>query len=125
ANMLNLIVRNLLNNAIKFSPSGSEIILKAEQINNYCKLSVQDSGTGIPEEKRKDLFSFRAASSYGTHQEKGVGLGLVLCKEFAEIQNGSIWFETETGKGTCFFVQLPLGHNAEIQMNKRRAPQAP
>lgn len=106
--MLKLIIRNLLNNGTKFSPSGTEIRLEAKLVENTCEISVCDNGTGIPEEKRKDLFSFRAASTSGTHNEKGVGLGLVLCKEFTEMQNGKIWFETEEGKGTTFFIRLPL-----------------
>lgn len=69
---------------------------------------VKDTGTGIPYEQQRDLFSLKATSTFGTENEKGIGLGLKLCKEFTELQAGEIWMESIPGKGTAFYVSLPL-----------------
>ncbi|EHQ28964.1 sensor histidine kinase [Mucilaginibacter paludis] len=106
--MLQLIVRNLINNAIKFTPAGGEIEISASSIHNNCLLMVKDTGTGIPYEQQRDLFSLKATSTFGTENEKGIGLGLKLCKEFTELQAGEIWMESIPGKGTAFYVSLPL-----------------
>jgi signal transduction histidine kinase len=55
----------------------------------------------------KEIFSLKISSTYGTKHEKGIGLGLVLCKEYIELQGGRIWFESESGRGTTFFISLP------------------
>lgn len=108
ADMIQLVVRNLVSNAIKFSTRGSTILVEAKSINDCCRIMVKDEGIGMDEEKQKSIFSFKAAATFGTNNEKGVGLGLMLCKEFTELQNGKIWFESAPGKGTTFFVTLPL-----------------
>ena len=105
--MLQLVVRNLVNNAVKFTQPGGAISVKAGIKAKQCLLVIEDNGQGIPEEKQKDIFSLKT-STYGTGNEKGVGLGLALCKEFVEKQAGSLWFESTEGKGTTFFVTLPL-----------------
>lgn len=109
--MLQLIVRNLINNAIKFTRLNGQIEVTVRAEAGECKISIKDNGIGIKPERQKDLFSLKAKSTYGTGQEKGIGLGLVLCKEFTEIQNGKIWFESSTSTGTCFFVSFPLVEN--------------
>ncbi|MEO8885060.1 MAG: HAMP domain-containing sensor histidine kinase [Mucilaginibacter sp.] len=105
--MLQLIIRNLLNNAIKFTPSGGKIELKAIKQNNECIISVSDNGIGIPLEKQGDIFSLKANSTYGTENEKGTGLGLVLCRDYTLLQGGKIWFTSAENAGTTFFVSLP------------------
>jgi two-component system sensor histidine kinase/response regulator len=107
ANMLLLVVRNLISNAIKFTPSGGNIQVMAA-VENDCKISIVDSGTGINENDQKYVFSLKAKSTFGTNNEKGVGLGLILCKEFTELQNGSVSFVSTPGKGTSFIVSIPL-----------------
>jgi two-component system sensor histidine kinase/response regulator len=107
ANMLLLVVRNLISNAIKFTPSGGNIQVMAA-VENDCKISIVDSGTGINESDQKYVFSLKAKSTFGTNNEKGVGLGLILCKEFTELQNGSVSFVSTPGKGTSFIVSIPL-----------------
>ena len=107
-NMLQLVVRNLVSNAVKFTPSGGTINVYAEVILNECKLTISDSGTGISDDKQGKIFSIEAESSFGTNDEKGVGLGLVLCKEFIERQNGRIGFESKVGEGSSFFIFIPL-----------------
>jgi two-component system sensor histidine kinase/response regulator len=107
SDMLQLIVRNLLNNAIKFSNPGGEIIISSEVIDaTECRIVVQDNGIGIPHDQQAEIFSLKASSTFGTKNEKGVGLGLLLCKEFTEMQKGRIWFESTPGTGTSFYLSL-------------------
>ncbi|HEY1023869.1 MAG TPA: HAMP domain-containing sensor histidine kinase [Sphingobacteriaceae bacterium] len=105
ANMLQLIIRNLVNNAIKFTAAG-HIKIASRLRGNECIISITDTGSGIAPERRKDLFQFSTQSTYGTQKEKGVGLGLVLCREYTDAQNGKIWFESIVGKGTTFYISL-------------------
>jgi two-component system sensor histidine kinase/response regulator len=104
--MLQLIVRNLLNNAIKFSSSGNSITLSVEEKNNKCLIIIRDTGIGISEDLGSDIFSLKNKGTYGTHKEKGVGLGLMLAKNYIELQNGEIWYENNSTAGTTFFVSL-------------------
>jgi two-component system sensor histidine kinase/response regulator len=105
--MLQLVARNLLNNAIKFTPSFGEITISSSIRGDKTYLIIKDTGRGIPPEQQKEIFSLKINSTYGTQNEKGIGLGLLLCKEYMELQHGGILFESETGKGTTFFVSLP------------------
>lgn len=106
--MLQLVVRNLVNNAIKFTPEGGEIIVSSEVANNELILAVKDNGIGVSFEMQDGLFSLRTKSTFGTNNEKGVGLGLVLCKEFTELQGGKIWFQSTPKIGTAFYISMPL-----------------
>src|SRR5690606_30479711 len=112
--MLQLGIRNLISNAIKFTPAGKSINIEALEDQGRCLIIVEDSGKGIMPEKQKNLFSLKATSTYGTENEKGVGLGLVLCKEFITAQHGKIWFESTAGIGTKFFVSIPLHEETDI-----------
>ncbi|TCC84037.1 sensor histidine kinase [Pedobacter hiemivivus] len=106
--MLQLIVRNLLNNAIKFSLPGGTVALSISSLNGKCILSIKDDGIGIAQDQQSSIFSLKSNATYGTNKEKGVGLGLKLTKTYVELQNGEIWFESELNKGTNFFVSLAL-----------------
>lgn len=106
--MLQLIVRNLLNNAIKFSMPGGRVTLNIYCSNGKCILSVKDEGIGIARDQQPLIFSLKSNATYGTNKEKGVGLGLKLTKTYVELQNGKIWLESELDKGTNFFVSLDL-----------------
>lgn len=106
--MLELIIRNLLNNAIKFSLPDSEITVGALEKGNKCVIAISDNGIGIDDENVKDLFSLKNKGSFGTHNEKGIGLGLVLAKTYIELQKGDIWFTNNTAGGTTFYVSLDL-----------------
>ncbi len=106
--MLALIIRNLLNNAIKFSLPGGEIKLSIEEDGNNCIIAVSDNGIGIKDENIKNMFSLNNKGTYGTHNEKGIGLGLVLAKTYIELQNGEIWFRNNPNGGTTFYVSLGL-----------------
>lgn len=105
--MLQLVIRNLLNNAIKFSESNTVIELKAMAHNNLCMISVKDDGIGIAINKQRDVFTLNIKSTYGTANEKGSGLGLALCREFVQLQGGDISFTSVLGKGSVFYVTLP------------------
>lgn len=113
--MLQLVVRNLINNAIKFSATGGKIIVSAIQESNQCLIMIKDSGTGKPVKLTQDIFYLSSESTAGTQNEKGVGLGLVLCKEFTEAQHGQIWFECDPVSGASFFVELPLASITSLQ----------
>ncbi|GJQ62053.1 MAG: hypothetical protein SCALA702_11060 [Melioribacteraceae bacterium] len=107
-NMLVAIVRNLINNAIKYSDRKSNIIISAEVIKNETYISVTDFGVGIPENAINSLFVIdKKASREGTEQESGTGLGLILCKEFVERHDGEISVESEEGSGSTFTFTIP------------------
>ncbi len=106
-NMLKTVVRNLISNAIKFTPSGGKILLKLNEASNYVILSVQDTGVGIKKDLLDKLFNKDFFfTTRGTNNEKGTGLGLKLIADFVYRMNGEIWVESEVGKGTTFFVKL-------------------
>ncbi len=111
--MLQLVVRNLVYNAIKFTPEGGKITISGEKIDNQCTIQIQDTGIGIPSEKQHNVFSSQIKSSLGTNSEKGVGLGLLLCSDFITLQNGRIWFISKEGSGSTFYVSLPLGKHID------------
>lgn len=107
-NMIATVIRNLVSNAIKFARSGSEIIISARETTDSVTFSVKDFGVGIAPYDLEKLFRIDASlSRLGTNNEKGTGLGLILCKEFVERHGGKIWVETEKDQGSTFFVSLP------------------
>lgn len=107
--MLQLVVRNLLQNAIKFTAAGGKIRIEASAVGDRCRLTVSDTGTGIAPDQLKTLFSDITIPTYGTANERGVGLGLQLCREFMERQGGGINVESKLGEGSRFSIELPLG----------------
>lgn len=116
ANMLELVLRNLVNNAIKFTSEGGSILINAFADEDTCIISVKDSGTGLTQEQQHRLFSLNVQSSYGTGNEPGIGLGLLLCKEFTLAQKGKIWAQNnEDGNGCTFFLSLPLPVDVDQQ----------
>jgi len=117
ANMLQLVIRNIINNAIKFTPQGGLINIYTQVLTNECKIIVTDNGTGIDQDKKNTLFLMTSGSTFGTNNEKGVGLGLPLCKEFMERQGGHIEFESTLGKGSSFYISIPLASKAVVKHN--------
>lgn len=107
ADMLQLVVRNLISNAVKFTPQGGAIHVEAQLVEDGCSITVSDNGIGIAAEKQGKLFSMKSGPEFGTNNERGVGLGLVLCKEFMERQGGRISFESTPGLGSRFSIFLP------------------
>lgn len=101
------IIRNLLANAIKYSPENGAIIVSAKKKEGLVKITVQDHGKGIPEEITDSLFTASTQSQCGTYGEKGFGLGLNLCQEFVALQQGEIWVEKNDHKGASISFSLP------------------
>ena len=107
-NMLKTILRNLISNAIKYTHTNGEITISAEQGLNAVEIMVSDNGVGMNDETRNKLFEIDAhITTLGTADEKGSGLGLILCKEFVEKHGGEIWVNSELGIGSTFIVSLP------------------
>jgi signal transduction histidine kinase/Flp pilus assembly protein TadD len=107
-NMIHLVIRNLVDNAIKFTPEGGKVDIVGEIKEEEVQIAVADSGVGISEEVRMKLFDkYQLYSSKGTKNERGSGLGLKLCHEFVQKHLGSIRVESETGKGSTFIFTLP------------------
>ena len=108
-NMLNTVLRNLISNAIKFTNVGGEISVSTHQAleDNRIEIYISDNGIGIPPNVVENLFNLnRKYTSLGTNKEKGTGLGLLICKEMIEQQDGRIWVESKEGEGTCFKIEL-------------------
>ncbi len=107
-NQMLLIIRNLLGNAVKFTPEGGEIKVKSRELDDFVEIAVADNGIGMNEETRRKIFRKDSTfTTQGTAGEKGTGLGLMLCKEFTEANGGKIWVESTQGKGTTFYFSLP------------------
>jgi ligand-binding sensor domain-containing protein/signal transduction histidine kinase len=107
-NMLSLVFRNLLTNAVKFSNPGCKIWIDAESNSDEIIFKIKDEGIGIPKEKTASLFNLESNTTQsGTSGEKGTGLGLILSKEFVEMHKGKIWVESEPGKGSTFYFSVP------------------
>lgn len=108
-NMIKTVLRNLLSNALKFTPDGGSIEVLSQVNDDNITISVKDSGVGIPEENLDKLFNEKQhVSTYGTRKEAGSGLGLLLCKNFVELNKGEIWVESTQNKGSKFSFKLPL-----------------
>jgi len=108
-NMLDTILRNLICNAIKFSYPKGEIKIQAEQVNGFVQVDVKDNGMGIDSEDIDKLFKENEfVSISGTDNEKGSGLGLIICKAFVERIGGEIWVDSELGNGAAFCFTIPV-----------------
>jgi PAS domain S-box-containing protein len=106
--MIKTVIRNLITNAIKFTHEDGHISISNEITDNQIKVIIEDNGIGIEQSMLGSLFSIdRNFSSPGTKNEEGTGLGLILCKEFIEKNNGNIWVESIFGKGSKFIFTLP------------------
>ncbi len=108
-NMLNTVLRNLISNAVKFTPREGNVEIKAIKENSNVIFSVSDNGIGMDKQKQEKLFKIsEKVSSVGTENEQGTGIGLILCKEFVEKHNGKIWAESQVNKGSIFYFTIPL-----------------
>ena len=107
--MLKTVVRNLLSNAIKFSKENSEVLVKMEEVDGMAVVSVQDYGCGISEEGQKKLLHTDTHfSTFGTNNEEGSGLGLLLWKDFVVKNGGKLWFTSKEGEGSIFSFSIPV-----------------
>ena len=107
--MFAVVFRNLITNAIKFTPENGEITVGTELASNMLIISVQDTGTGMSKNIQEKLFNItKTESKPGTNNEMGTGLGLVLCADFVKSNKGNIWFDSEIGRGSTFYFSMPI-----------------
>ena len=107
--MLKTVVRNLMSNAIKFSVENSEIQVKLAEEDGMAVVRVRDHGCGISEEgQRKLLHTDTHFSTFGTNNEEGSGLGLLLSKDFVVKNGGDLWFTSKEGEGSEFCFSIPV-----------------
>jgi signal transduction histidine kinase len=105
---------NLVSNAIKYTPEGGQILLRLRQADTMALIVVQDTGFGIPEEAQDHVFQeFYRVRTLDTADIEGTGLGLSLVKAIVEAHEGRVWFESEPGAGSTFFVELPITNGNE------------
>jgi signal transduction histidine kinase len=114
-NMVDFVLRNLLNNAVKFTPSDGEIFIDAIHNENEAIIKISDTGIGMDEDTLENLFNLVTRKSRnGTYGETGTGLGLILCKEFVTKHEGKIWAENRKPNGTTFSFTLPLYRHEDV-----------
>jgi len=108
-NMVSTVLRNLLTNAVKFTSKGGVVKVSSEEEKDKLKITVSDTGIGISEENINRLFRLDTfCRTLGSDNEKGSGMGLILCKEFINILKGEIWVESELNRGSRFIFTLPV-----------------
>lgn len=105
--MIEIVIQNLLANAVKFSKIGDVITISNRERNEKALICIEDTGVGISKENQAKIFKNSGFSTRGTNDEKGTGLGLSICKELVELNKGRIWVESEPNLGSKFFVELP------------------
>lgn len=119
--MLSTILRNLIANAIKFTPRGGRILIEATTVAHWVEISVKDNGVGMNEGVVRELFSVKGSVSMpGTEKEKGTGLGLLLCKEFVARHKGTIRVVSAIGAGSTFTVLFPANTSVDGDGSVRR-----
>jgi len=107
-NMIQTVLRNLISNGIKFTPTGGTVVVKAEAKKNYVEMCIEDTGVGINEEDIPKMFRIETHFvMQGTEKEPGTGLGLILCKEFVQKHGGNLWVESVPGIGSRFYFTIP------------------
>jgi signal transduction histidine kinase len=106
--MTQVVLRNLIGNAIKFCRPGDTITLSSHTNNGVVDICVSDTGIGIKEELLEKIRRKESVTTYGTAKEKGTGLGMLLCREFAEANNGDFRIESQWGKGSQFYFTIPV-----------------
>jgi PAS domain S-box-containing protein len=111
-NMINTVIRNIINNALKFTKPGGEINISSRQTQNEVEVQITDNGIGMDEEIKDNLFQLSSQrSTQGTSGEIGSGLGLILCKEFITKNHGEIIIDSQPGKGSTFIIKLDKPNN--------------
>jgi len=110
--MFEIVVQNLLANALKFCKNGDTITISNHISNGSCIISIADTGIGISKQNIDKLFKNNTFTTVGTNNEKGTGLGLSICKELVELNQGKIWVESTVNVGSTFYVQLPKSRPA-------------
>ena len=112
-NMIELVIRNLITNALKFTPENGRIMISVTEKDQHIGIEINDNGIGISPEDQAKLFRIDSNfSRKGTMGEGGTGLGLIICKEFVEKNNGRLWAISNPGKGSSFFFTIPVNRNS-------------
>ena len=107
-NQIDIVVRNLISNALKFTPENGMVTIQGIEREGHWEISIRDTGVGMDRITLEGLFKEKSHNStYGTNNEKGTGLGLSLCKEMIENNQGRIWVESMVRKGSTFYFTLP------------------
>jgi Signal transduction histidine kinase len=105
------VIRNLIGNALKYSPHGTDVEIGLKTLDNWALISVKDQGSGIPEAELEKIFeSFYRSSSLNSGDPGGMGLGLYICKDIVVRHGGSVWAENNKDRGSTFYVKLPLNN---------------
>lgn len=106
--MLEIVIQNLITNAVKFTGKGDVITVSNQDYNGKVLICIEDTGIGISKENIEKLFNAKKNfTTIGTENEKGTGLGLTICKDLVELNNGRIWVESTPNIGSKFFIELP------------------
>lgn len=106
--MIKIVLRNLISNAIKFTPDNGTIRISSSAKKDQIIICVEDNGIGIKAKDQSKIFSFTSHTTLGTANEKGTGIGLKICRDFIELNKGRIWMESQEGNGSKFYISLPL-----------------
>lgn len=107
-NLIKTVLRNLINNAVKFSHRNGMVSVGCNKLTEYFEVYIKDTGIGMSELDIGNMFKIdKVSSKPGTNKEKGSGLGLILCEEFVEKHGDSIWVESEEGHGSVFKFTIP------------------
>jgi len=122
-NMVEVILRNLIENAIKFTKNNGLVEVYSMVIDNNIEVTISDTGTGVDDEDKIKIFTIdENKTKLGTANEKGSGLGLVVCKDFVEKHHGKIWVESKKDKGSLFKFTLPINAISNITPKKKNKP---
>ena len=107
-NQIDIVIRNLMSNAIKFTPKHGAVTVGSNEKEDVWEVYVKDTGIGMSQDALSKIFDAQETfSTFGTNHEKGTGIGLVLCKEMVEKNDGTIWVESTLNEGSCFFFSIP------------------
>ena len=115
-NQIDIVVRNLISNALKFTPENGMVTISADEKEDHWVVSIRDTGVGMDRVTLQKIFEEKNNhSTYGTANEKGTGLGLSLCKEMVEKNHGKIWVDSMLRKGSTFYFTLPKSAESYVK----------
>jgi signal transduction histidine kinase len=123
---LRQVLDNLLDNAIKYSPDGGQLELELEHLDGRVRFAVRDEGLGIPPREQQRIFEkFYRLDPNMTRGIGGTGLGLYICRELVRRLRGRIWVDSAVGKGSTFFVELPVAKPAKERRRAKKPVKQP
>jgi two-component system, sensor histidine kinase and response regulator len=112
SDMISTVLRNLVSNAVKFTAEGGNVTVHTEPDGNYVRLIVSDNGVGMTDDALEQVFNNEYYTTLGTASEMGTGLGLMICRDFVQLNKGRLDVKSKPGEGTSFIVTLPYNHSA-------------